>query len=384
MSILINNQKGSAILIALSLIIMLTMIGMFAVNRSNTDVDLAFNKVHSDESFYIAEAGAKRAVYELKQDYRWRTGFDSVSFSGGRYSVAVLDSNIDPALYDTMIVLSDGWTSNALANIEITLWKKPFNPFLYAMFGEDTLAIKNGFNTDSYNSDSGYAASRLDSAGSAGSNGIIQVDLGAHVGGDVLTSMTGGADVHPAATVTGTIADDVPKVEIPPVPDAEFDWAKANNAAPGGLSGSYTYDMATGALSTNGELILDDGIYYFSSIDMKTKASITVKPGAKVQIYVSDFAYFKNDGDVNPGGNPSDFLLISQGPVYLMNGGSMSATVYAPESVVDMKNSGDFFGSVVGKEVKCSNSALFHYDRALSKFKKDEWLTADVVGWREL
>lgn len=385
MKLYINNQKGSAILIALSLITMLTMIGMFAVNSAITDVDLAFNKLHADESFYIAEAGAKQAIFELQQDENWRVGFTDVKFGDGLFTVTVIDSSIDAALVDTMIILSDATTPNAQANIEITLYPEPFNPFIYSMFGDDSVMVKNSFVTDSYNSDSGsYAATSVDSSGDIGSNGNIMVDNGAYVGGDVISSLTGGTDVHPGAIVTGDIADDIPEVDLPPIPEEEFLWAEANNTAPAGLSGSYSYDMITGELATNGDLVLADGVYYFESIELKNNASITLEPGASVTIYVRDTTYLKNGGDINAGGDPTDFLIVSQGPLMLMNSGEIYATLYTPESTADLKNSGDFYGSIIAEDIICHNSANFHYDRDLANFSKDEWFIITEVGWREL
>ncbi|MCP4705189.1 MAG: hypothetical protein GY865_11305 [candidate division Zixibacteria bacterium] len=385
MKMYINNEKGSAILIALSLITMLTMVGMFAVNTATTDIDLAFNKIHADESFYLAEAGAKRAVYEIQKNANWRTGFSDEQFGGGVYNVVVIDSSVDAALDDTLIILADGWTTNAQANIEITMHTDAFNPFLYSMFGDGSVDIRNSFKTDSYNSDSGsYAATQLDSMGSVGSNGNIIVKNGAFVGGDVVTSLAGGASVNPGATVTGDVADDVPEVDLPLIPQSEFDWADANNSAPAGLSGSYSYDMMSGDLETNGNLVLADGVYFFSSITLKNNSSLTLAPGANVTIYVTGDMEFKNSGSVNPTGEASDLVIYSQGDVVLKNSGDFTGVFYSPEGDADLRNSGEFFGSIIADDIICHNSARFHYDRNLESFSKDGGGSMAVVGWREL
>ena len=70
--ILTANQKGSAILIVIALIGMLTGVGIMSVDRATTDIDLAYNQLQSDRAFYIAEAGLQRAIAELRNDDSWR------------------------------------------------------------------------------------------------------------------------------------------------------------------------------------------------------------------------------------------------------------------------------------------------------------------------
>ena len=45
------NQKGSAILIVIALIGMLTGVGIMSVDRATTDIDLAFNQLQGDRAF---------------------------------------------------------------------------------------------------------------------------------------------------------------------------------------------------------------------------------------------------------------------------------------------------------------------------------------------
>ncbi|MCH9025132.1 MAG: hypothetical protein IH931_07340, partial [candidate division Zixibacteria bacterium] len=47
------NQKGSAILIVLALIAMLTGVGIMSVDRATTDIDLAYNQLQEDRAFYV-------------------------------------------------------------------------------------------------------------------------------------------------------------------------------------------------------------------------------------------------------------------------------------------------------------------------------------------
>jgi Tfp pilus assembly protein PilX len=88
MKTILFDDKGSALLISLCLLGMLTLLAIMAVNTSNTDIDLSFNQINADKALYIAEAGAKHAFIELNNDNGWRTGFSNLTFDDGTYSVS--------------------------------------------------------------------------------------------------------------------------------------------------------------------------------------------------------------------------------------------------------------------------------------------------------
>ena len=55
----LGNERGSAILVTLALVILFSGIGLMAMNRASTDRDLSFNQVHYDQAFWLADAGAQ-------------------------------------------------------------------------------------------------------------------------------------------------------------------------------------------------------------------------------------------------------------------------------------------------------------------------------------
>jgi hypothetical protein len=65
----LNNEQGFTLLIFLSLLLMLTMIGIAAVMTSTTDVDIAGNDWKSIGSFYAAEAGVEKVVSVIRTSY---------------------------------------------------------------------------------------------------------------------------------------------------------------------------------------------------------------------------------------------------------------------------------------------------------------------------
>ncbi|MDH4156492.1 MAG: hypothetical protein OEW00_04360 [candidate division Zixibacteria bacterium] len=382
----LKDNSGAALLIALSVLAMLTLVAIMSVDRAATDIDLSYNQLHEEQAFYMAEAGANRAVAELNSDLTWTAGFAGEGLGNGTYSVLVTDSFTVPTLVDTIILTATGTALEARAQVEYTVVPEVVYPFSHALFARDAVDIRNSMITDSYNSDSGsYAATHDTTGGSIGSNGIITVYNGAYIGGDVATSLDTGLFIDPGATVTGTISNDAPETELDLIPDSEYDSARINNTAPAGLSGSYTYNSTTGDLTvSSGNLELADGIYYFSSFILKNSASMTLAPGAKVTIYVTGNVEIKNSGGVNVGGVPSDLMFYSQGDIVLKNSGDCYGVFYTPNGSADLRNTADFFGAIVAADMIGHNSSKFHYDRNLADRYERRTGKVELVAWREL
>ncbi len=381
----IGSEKGSALLIALLLTAMLSLVAIMAVDTSSTDMELSFNVVNGERAFYLAEAGAKRAFVTINDNPGWTAGFANVSFGDGAYGVTITDSAVNPALSDTVIVLSTGNLNDAQASVEMTLVPKKNHPFLKAMFGENSVEIKNSFETDSYNSDSGtYAATQEWLDGDIGSNGTITVHNSATIGGNVSTSLPGGLSINAGATIYGDTTSSAPEDHPAPVPQSEFDWALANNDNSSGISGTFSYNPATKALESSDDVVLGDGVYFFSSVILKNSATLSIAPGAQATVYVTGDIELKNSASMNTAGMPQDLVIYSQGDFVLKNSGDINAVFYSPEGEADLRNSGAFFGAIVAYDIICHNSAKFHYDRNLGKIQRPSNGEMEIVAWREL
>ena len=380
-----RNSKGSALLIALALMLLVAAVAMVGVEEASTDIELSYNQIHENQAFYVAESGAIKAFALLNADSVWRAGFSDEPFSEGVFTVTVRDSTDDAGLDDTVIIWSRATVEGCRSTVEFTLVPDLVNLFEYAMFADNFIDIKNSFTTDSYNSDSGkYASTWLDEGGDVGSNGGISVDLGAHIGGDVSSALADGTDVHEGATVTGTISDNAPEMELPSIPDEEFAWAESVSSAKTGLSGACTYKSATGELQATGPFKLTSGVYYFSSMDLRNSASLQIAPGAKVTIYVTGDINLNNSAEMNVGGDCGNLMIYSKGSLYLKNSGNIRAVFYNPYGTADLRNTGEFYGSVVAEDIIAHNSANFHYDRSLAEIQRKGKDNFDMVAWCEL
>jgi len=385
----LQNNRGSALLICLCLLVMLTLAGIMAVQTTNTDIDLAFNNVHSQQAFHLAEAGANRAFVDINADNTWRDGYNQVTLGNGFYTVNLVDSTAQPALDDTVLILAEGELDQALCDVELTVVPEYLHPFAYGLFGKSGIFFDRNTCTDSYNSDSGsYAATQLDSLGSIGSNGTIGSSKDVNFGGDISVATPGGISLGTGNTVNGDTSSTMDSINLDIIPQSEFDYALANNSAVSGLSGSnYSYNNGTKALTSgsSGNIVLTSGIYYFSSITLGQDTQLSLAPGASVTIYVTGDIILNQNSTMNAGGKPSDLMIYSQGSNLQFDQGNIfHGTFYGPDAHIQYDQTTQAFGSLVGDTVQLDKGACFHYDRNLAKIKKGTTGRMFKVAWREI
>lgn len=385
----ISNNRGSAILIVMALMAMLTAVAIMSIDRSNTNMELAGNQVSEEQAFYAAESGAERALVQLNANFDWRGPILDAQIDGRKYAVIVLDSAWNPALMDTILIKSTASHSSAVVNLESWVAPDYFRPFEWAAFGADSVIMRNTGCTDSYNSDSGTYASTVETEfGNVGSNGSIKLSNTANVNGDAETSKPGGITTDNSSYVNGDTSSTVPAQQMDFVTDAEYTWAKTTSLAPTGFSGKYSYNSATNALTLNNKydtLVLSSGVYYFSSISLGEQSSIKLAPGAEVTIYMTGNMTLNQGASINPGGIPSDFFIYSKGTQLNINQGTeFRAAFWGPNANIKVEQNTSVYGALSGKSVRIVNSACIHYDRSLLRYTRDEIERMKMVAWRQM
>jgi hypothetical protein len=61
---ILTDQSGTALLVALGIMIMISLIGIAAITTTSIDMDISGSEKRSTQSLYLAEAGLERTVYE--------------------------------------------------------------------------------------------------------------------------------------------------------------------------------------------------------------------------------------------------------------------------------------------------------------------------------
>jgi len=65
---IINNERGSVILLAVVMLVLLTIVGISTTNTSSIELQIVKNEKMYKECFYDAEAGAFEAAQKIKND----------------------------------------------------------------------------------------------------------------------------------------------------------------------------------------------------------------------------------------------------------------------------------------------------------------------------
>jgi hypothetical protein len=377
-----NNETGAAMLVALAIMIMISLLGMSAVQMSSTDMSITENFQQDARSFYLAEGGIEHAYGILRDTSTWRTGLIGQSAGGGTYDVYVTDETSDPALGDTVVFVSVAMRSMAKSSVEVKF--APTRPFRWAAFADDHMDLNGGTYTDSYDSDSGtYAATKLLTGGDVGSNGYVDISGDAEINGDAGTASAGDLAIDGSAYVGGDTTTTAPMQVFDPVSEDDVDFARLNNTAPGGLSGTFNFNAGNKSLRVNpgNTLTLADGIYYFSSMDIS--GDIVIPVGSTVKIYIDGDIQVQSLAKINVAGKPIQLQIYSRGSEIRINGGAeMRSVVYAPDTEIRLTGGGDLYGAYVGNVATDNGGSNFHYDRSLDEFEMMKHYSK--VAWREL
>jgi hypothetical protein len=399
------------------MLVSLTAIGIFAINMTIVNLDIAANLKASKQALYLAEAGIQHARIFLQQPqnnwntYAYTTPTDLILAGNsaatplstiGTYTVTSQDAG-----GEARRVQSTGNTgSKAEAVIETLMVRSSF-PFDSGAFGKDVLTIGSGGRTDSYNSatpcppgaDAGYcvASQGPGNRGDVGSNGNISLDSGAQVNGNATAGGTVTLDT--GSLVTGTSTNGAPPRDLPPV-DATYRTPNSNltgitiiNPGPGGDTryDPVTHDLQLGA---NAKVQLSGGTYYFRNLTLDEAAKLVITGDATV--YLTGVFTTATASQANVDSSPaSKFNLASRLVIYSscttgtpycvdVDGGSgFSGAVYAPNGAIRTDHGGNVYGSLIGGSISNDSGTNFHYDEALGNLASP-FGDIKIVSWRQL
>jgi len=130
---MINNNSGIALLLTLIVMMVLFIFGAAYLTSMTTETNIARNQQQSEQAFFIAESGIKRAVRLLVEDNTWRTSGLVENMSDGFYTIVVED---DPVNSGRVRITSTGESGRAKRITRLTLVVTA--GFDYAMFAGDT------------------------------------------------------------------------------------------------------------------------------------------------------------------------------------------------------------------------------------------------------
>lgn len=290
-------------------------------------------------------------------------------------------------------------TQKIQRKVQATLGKPAI--FSNGIFAQGQVNLSNNALVDSYNSNDGpYGGSNIHSNGNVGSNGtstgIITISNNAVVNGNVSTGPNGTVTLGNNATISGTTTHNnsvaLPAVVVPSTLTAlsSSGTLSLSNGASGTINaGDYKYSSIS--LSNDSFLTIngDVRLYLTASDTLSTgnNAAITIASGASLTVYTDGVITFANNISINTVSQlPSKFQIYStytgSDGVTLNNNGTSYASIYAPQTDVDISNNNQFYGAVVGKTVDLNNNGQIHYDEALATMA-NPFENAILSNWQE-
>jgi Tfp pilus assembly protein PilX len=123
-----KGQHGAALVIALIVMTMLSMLAIGSLEMLTLNIQIASNHMHDLQALYIADAGMEDAIMELRSDSSWDTGFTDKEFpvgSGNTYTVTI-DNSDSPSIVITSTGIVSDFQRSLEAQVEITGASAPY------------------------------------------------------------------------------------------------------------------------------------------------------------------------------------------------------------------------------------------------------------------
>jgi hypothetical protein len=127
-------------------------------------------------------------------------------------------------------------------------------------------------------------------------------------------------------------------------------------------------DLGALKLSGNDAQPIKTGVYVADSLAISGNARLSVDSASgPVALYVKGEISIAGNGISNSSSVPRNLSIVQVGgaAVSISGNADLTATVYAPQSVLKLSGNGDYYGSFVGVEIAISGNGEFHFDEYL-------------------
>jgi len=428
-----GRSRGSVLVVSLlvAALIALVLGGYLSLNLGTARLSQrTFNR---GAAFHLAEAGLEEGLWSYNRrlagnadawndwsvsgDAAWRRfdGFPLAAATTGTVKVYATpvapDERARPTLVALASVQSPG-VAPVTRLLEVSLRRRSF--FGAGLVARDSLAFRGAnVSFDSWDSDPDqdpatpavpYAPPQSKDTGeiATGARLAADLDLGqARIHGYLRTrnlspSIRSPGFIGPFGTPAGEIDasrighdynDDFPVIPAPT--DGTFIASFGPVLGTPGVATSWRAP----ALRLNGKqtlLILGDVTLVLTDVldalAITGSAAIIVPPGSSLTLYLAGDALISGQGLVNTNAAPAalQFWSTADGArrqhIRLSGGGGLSAVVYAPEADFSVTGNGEFFGSIIARNIVFGGNAAYHHDLALGRLARHAPFRAS--GWR--
>ncbi len=391
-----RGNRGFALPITMCAVLILLVLGLGVLSFGQHSRRFAVHTSSGMAARCAADAGLTQALYEMNKKVKalpWNNGsLPKVISETLPNSDSVFGYTVTGDLTNGHNLKSTGAYGLRQRTVRCSLPLQGL--FEYALFGDQYVHLKSGGTLTCYNCDSDDKTLQI------GTNSTLAdtLDLknAAIVNGDAVIGVGGDPGVVISDTSGGIKGNTyiMPKEhELPPITVPESLSALPSSGTiynNTNISSSAKYDKIdlgnSKIITVKGEVSL----YIVGDVILDNSAELRIinTNEASLILFVGGNIEIKNGGVINNLSEDSKKLQIygldSCQNLTLKNGGDFYGAIYAPNADVVMMNSGDMFGSVIGKSVEQKNSSTFHYDVSLRDVSiEDIGVRFVVKQWQE-
>ncbi len=411
-----RHEEGMVLVIGviiMAFLLLLVLPFLYQLSAENRLTDKSFK---SSTALSLAEAGIERALWELNfgdiltwdGDSSLRTmsiaSFQSPSGNvAGDIEIEVYNPETKQPVVESRGLVSYSDSALMAKATRAELAEIKYDPWNFAVFGDDDLDFSSAAEVDSYDSSSGpYGGANVGAEGNIGTNGTLfgSIDMcsNSSVYGDAYSGS--GTDPNNVIITQGNAYIDGEKKSL--YEEKEMPSVKP----PEGLAFMGGYSLGVGEVDTinsSGEftsLVLgnnstltitsDATLYITGDFSMSSNSQLNIADGVNVTIYLGGtFTQASNSQFNNLSQDPTSLLILGtdsfNGTMTWNSNTDFYGAVYVPQAHVDFNSNIDFYGSISAGTFEFNSNARFHYDLALAGLKRDDMedLPYGVKSWKE-
>jgi len=389
-----SKRNGSAIPLAVVAVMILLAMGVGMLTLGTSSRIYSTRSASDIAARCAVDSGLTMALFAMNEKLKVKPWNDSTLPEATNESLPNCDAVFS---YTVTGNLSTGYTIESIgtsghAERKVTCILKPQGPFEFAVFGEESVELKNSAVVDWYNYDTDSENLKIGTNSIA--SGALTLKNSAVVNGDVIVGMGGSPDIvidDFGANITGatyvmTKSYELPSIAVPQwlesLPSSEpitDDLTVTNSAKYSGIN-----------LQNNKTLLIDGDVtlYVTGEIILGNSAEVQIDNDASLILYLGGDFEGKNSSTINNLTQDTKKLQIycldSCENMQFKNGSDFYGVIYAPNADVIMKNSANLYGSIVAKDFEQKNSSTFNYDASLRDASvNDEVVRFVVTHWHE-
>ncbi len=394
-----KTPKGSALSLMMLVVALLMAGGVALIKLGMHSRMMAVRSVTDITARSAADSALAFALCQINENLESGTWDDSALPTAENQSLLSSDAYFDYEVTKNGSVYHIQGTGRAgYSSHTVTSSLRLYSPFDYAVFARETLEMKNGSLVDWINNDANdwplQVGTKSTNTGavilknSTTINGDVVVGVGADPE-DVINAHSG-ASYNEAYSLSYEPA--LPSVVVPDYLDSMSSGGDIKNDLTISTSGKYD-DIDLG---NNEELIIDEPVelYITGDITLGNGAKIIIGGASDTDNDASLIIYLAGDLDCKNGSELNNetmdstrfaiYCLDSCQSVVFHNSANFYGALYAPSADIELKNSADIYGSLVGNTIIQKNSANIYYDALLrDRTVNDKAVQFVISRWSE-